>query len=65
MNEELMRAIKDHLTPRAVNAIAEAITLHCQTGTPADSEARWFARGLRVCVLGEKSKPMPKEGELF
>ena len=63
MNKELMQAIKDHLTPDAVAFVAEAIMQHCETGPEAKasalSEARWFARGLRVCVLGEKSKPMP------
>ena len=59
MNEELMQAIKDHLTPEAVATIAEAVAIHCQgKETAADSESRWFARGLRVCVLDGKAVGM-------
>ena len=51
-----MQAIKDHITPEAVATIAEAVAIHCHgKDTPPHKEARWFARGLRVCVLnGEK-----------
>ena len=56
MNKELVQAIKTYLTPEAVATIAEAIAIHCQgKETAADSEARWFARGLRVCVLDGKA----------